>query len=248
MHARTRATLVAAVACAAAGGAEAGLTLGNGQSINVATLMSKANKGRLTIDGKLFTFRSFVSSSFTAKKFSLVAFVSPNANEFGLRSVGFDIKGPYQDLLRRDRYAALLHLEYRVEVPDAAYQSHVRLYDTALAFDGKAVGRGSVAAVTEAVRDADSHRYLGTLNAFDVAGPPRQSRFADVKDFRSNTSGGYRAFDVTKDLTFFAIPVGTSTATYVRQEFHTTMAPTPGTLALAAASGAVGSVRRRRRT
>ena len=245
-HAFRNTAICLVIVFTAAEAADAGLTLGNGQSINVATLMSKTNKGMVTIDGKTFNFKSFVSSSFARKKFSVVAFVSPKANEFGLRSVGFDIRGPYQDLLRRDRYAATLHLAYTVELSQADYLNHVRLYDTALGFDGTARGNGALAAVTEGVRDLDTHRYLGTLNTFDVAGPPRQTRLSDMKDFRTESVTGYRAFDVTKDITFFAIPNGSATASYVRQEFHQVMAPTPGTLVMIASSGIAGAFRRRR--
>ena len=245
-HAFRNTAICFVIVLASAEAADAGLTLGNGQSVNVATLMSKSNKGQVTIDGKMFTFKSFVSSSFARKKFSVVAFVSPKPNEFGLRSVGFDIRGPYADLLRRDRYAATLHLSYTVELSQGDYLNHIRLYDTALGFDGMARGSGAVAAVTEGVRDLDTHRYLGTLNTFDVAGPPHQTRLADMKDFRTNAMNGYRAFDVTKDITFFAIPKGSATASYVRQEFHQVMAPTPGTLVLVASSGIAGAFRRRR--
>jgi hypothetical protein len=55
---------------------------------------------------------------------------------------------------------------------------------------------------------------------------------------------GYRAFEVNKDLKFFAATAsGFATASFVRQEFS--QVPAPGSIALLFAAGMLGGRRRR---
>jgi hypothetical protein len=72
------------------------------------------------------------------------------------------------------------------------------------------------------------------------------TRLTDARDWcQMYDTHGYRAFEVNKDLKFFARTAQDfSTASFVRQEFSQIMAPTPGAVGLLALGGVM--CRRRR--
>jgi hypothetical protein len=72
------------------------------------------------------------------------------------------------------------------------------------------------------------------------------TRLTDARDWcQTYDTHGYRAFEVNKDLKFFARTAQDfATASFVRQEFSQIMAPTPGAVALLALSGMMARRRR----
>ena len=94
----------------------------------------------------------------------------------------------------------------------------------------------------ETVIDLDRNQFLGQLSVFDTAMETGNfTRYVDGLDFSPN---GYRAFEVNKDMKFFAAHVNDfATASFVRQEFS--QVPAPGVAALLGLSGLVASRRRR---
>ena len=225
--------------------AQAVVVLQNGESINVATLMGQGSDRTVIIDDKIFHFESLTSTVFHADDFTITAFVSANVNQWGLHNVGFDLIGPFGDGSPGDQIGHEMNLQYSVAVRPEWYARDVRLCDTHLTFNGSSYGTGSYARVDETVWDLDTNTYLGQLSAYDHAG--LFQRYNDVKDWCDiHGTHGYRAFEVNKDLKFFArTGQDFATASFVRQEFSQIMAPTPGAFALLLASGAC-TVRRRR--
>ena len=112
-------------------------------------------------------------------------------------------------------------------------------------FNGSAGGEGSFARVDESVFDLDNNVFLGQLSVWDIAGPPQDTKLEDYVDFCDlYGSQGYRAFEVNKDLKFFAATDnGFATASFIRQEFS--QIPSPGALALLGVSGILARRRRR---
>jgi len=229
-----------------AGSAHAVIVLGNGDVINLGTLMGNGSDRQVIIDDKLFSFESFTSSQFDANMFSVIGFISAGTNQYGLRNVGFDLTGPFGDGTLGDNLVHEMNIQYEVSVLPSYYSNGVRLCDARLTFNGSAGGNGSYARVDETVWDFDGNVFLGNLSAFDHVGPPRMTRLTDARDWcQMYDTHGYRAFEVNKDLKFFARTAQDfATASFVRQEFSQIMAPTPGAAALLALGGVM--CRRRR--
>ncbi len=228
-----------------AGTAEAVVVLTNGESINVGMLMAQGSDRTVIIDDKIFHFESLTSTVFQANDFTLTAFVSASVNQWGLRNVGFDLIGPFGDGTPSDGIGHEMNLQYSVAVRPEYYARDVRLCDTRLTFNGSAGGAGSYARVDETVWDLDTNTFLGSLAVYDHAG--LFQRYEDEKDWCDiHGTHGYRAFEVNKDLKFFArTGQDFATASFVRQEFSQILAPTPGAFALLLASGAFTKRRRR---
>jgi uncharacterized protein (TIGR03382 family) len=112
-------------------------------------------------------------------------------------------------------------------------------------FNGSSGGAGSFSRVDESIFDVDNNQFLGQLSVFDIAGDPQQTQLEDYADYCLLNQGmGYRAFEVNKDMKFFAaLESGFATASFIRQEFS--QIPAPGAIALLGAAGLVGSRRRR---
>jgi hypothetical protein len=197
------------------------------------------------IDDKLFTFESFSSSQFDASNFSVIGFISAGTNQYGLRNVGFDLTGPFGDGTLGDNLVHEMNIQYEVSVLPDYYSNGVRLCDARLTFNGSAGGDGSFSRVDETIWDLDTNTYLGQMEVYDIANTPNITKFVDAIDFCDvYGTDGYRAFEVNKDLKFFAgNDTGFATASFVRQEFS--QIPSPGALALV---GLGGLVARRRRT
>jgi hypothetical protein len=235
------------LALVAASSSHAVIVLGNGDQVNMSTIFAQGGDRKVLIDDKIFTFESYTSSQFSMSNFTVIGFVSAGVNQWGLHNVGFDITGPFGDGTPGDLIGHELNLQYTVEVTPEAYARDVRLCDTHLTFNGAANGNGSFSRVDETVWDLDTNTFLGNMSAFDFAGPPRSTRLTDARDWcQIYDTHGYRAFEVNKDLKFFARTAADfATASFVRQEFSQIMAPTPGAAALLGLGGAFARRRRR---
>ena len=227
-----------------AGSAHAVIVLGNGDSINLGALMGNGSDRTVIIDDKMFTFESFTSSQFDANLFSVIGFISAGTNQYGLHNVGFDLTGPFGDGTLGDTLVHEMNIQYSVSVLPSYYERGVRLCDARLTFNGSAGGDGSFSRVDETIWDLDTNTYLGEMDVYDIAGNPNVTKLVHGMDFCDlYGTNGYRAFEVNKDLKFFAAHENDfATASFVRQEFS--QIPTPGCLALL---GLGGLVARRRR-
>ncbi len=215
--------------------AQATIVLGNGQVINLATLMSMQDR-RVEIGDKVFNFESYTSAWFPSANISLIGFISEATNQYGLRNVGFDLTGGFGDADPGSGQVHEANLQYTVAVQQSFYEQGIRLHDAQLLFNGDALGLGSYARVDETIIDLDTNTLLG--NMFVYANDT--TKLVDHIEFTQ----GYRAFEVNKDLKFLAaLPDGISSCSFVRQEFS--QIPTPGAIALLGVSGLVGSRRRR---
>lgn len=235
--------LAAAAALTAAGTAQAVIVLGNGDSVSLAAVLATADR-KVMIDDKLFTFESYSSSVFEANELTIIGFISASGSP-GMRNVGFDLTGPFGDGSPGDGHVHEANLQYSVEVSADAYARGIRLCDVKSVFNGSAGGEGSYARVDESVFDLDNNVFLGQLSVWDIAGPPQDTRLEDYADYCGLNGGlGYRAFEVNKDLKFFAANEnGFATASFIRQEFS--QIPSPGALALLGVSGILARRRRR---
>jgi len=216
--------------------AQATIVLGNGQVINLATLMSMEDR-RVEIGDKVFNFESYTSAYFPSATVSLIGFISDSTNQYGLHNVGFDLTGGFGDANPGSDQVHEANLQYSVAVQDSYYRQGVRLHDAALLFNGDAEGPGSYARVDETIIDLDTNTLLGNMFVFNNS----TTKLQDHLDFGTT---GYRAFEVNKDLKFLAATAdGISSCSFVRQEFS--QVPTPGALALLGVSALVGARRRR---
>lgn len=238
---RSPASLLAAVpALLLSGAAHAVVVLGAGDSINLGTLLQSEDRTVIVAD-KMFVFRTFTTSQFDSNLFSVIGFVSTATNQWGLRNVGFDITGPFGDATPGNQTFAEMNLQYTVSVLPEFYDRGVRLHDCRLTFNGSAGGGGSFARVDESVTDLDRNAFLGQMSAFYNANDPDQVQYVDALDFSPN---GYRAFEVNKDIKFFANgDEDFATASFIRQEFS--QVPAPGAIALMGLGG-FAAMRRRR--
>lgn len=215
--------------------AQATIVLGNGQVINLATLMSMEDR-RVEIGDKVFNFESYTSAFFPSANISLIGFISEATNQYGLRNVGFDLTGGFGDADPGSGQVHEANLQYTVAVQQSFYEQGIRLHDAQLLFNGDAEGLGSYARVDETIIDLDTNTLLGNMFVYN-------NEFTKLVDHIEFTQG-YRAFEVNKDLKFLAaLPDGISSCSFVRQEFS--QIPTPGAIALLGVSGLVGSRRRR---
>ena len=240
----TRRLLSTAALLIAGNAANAAIVLGNGDSVNLGDLFANGNDGTVIINDKMFHFESFSSSQMQASNFTVIGFISANPNQYGLHNTGFDLVGPFGDGNPGDGEVHELNLQYEVSVLPEYYARGVRLCDARLTFNGSAAAAGSYARVDETVFDFDNNVFLGNMSVYDTFGPPRDLRYVDMKDFCDIWgTQGYRAFEVNKDLKFFAATENDfSTASFVRQEFS--QIPGPGVAAVAAIAGVLARRRR----
>ncbi len=221
------------------GSAQAAWTLGNGETLSFAKLFAEGSDRTVFIDDKRFVFESFTSAHFDLEGMTLIGFISLNGNGFGFRNVGFDITGGFGDTSPGDATIAEANLQYTVEVTEQAYANGLRLCDVKATFNGNAIGAGAFARVDETIIDLDTNEFLGQLSIFDFWGPPRETKLTDYVNFCPDLQGGYRAFEINKDMKFFAPDANSaSSASFVRQEFS--QIPAPGALALLGLAGLVG--------
>ncbi len=237
--------IIGAALLGMAGQASAIIVLGNGDTVSLGTVLAPGSDRMVQINDKLFWFESYTSSHFDPSQITMIGFVSTNPNQYGLRNVGFDLTGPFGDGTPGDQSVHEANLQYTVSVDPASYARGIRLCDARLTFNGSSSGTGSFARVDETIFDSDANVLLGNLAVYDNAGPPRDTRLTDMADYcEIFQSDGYRAFEVNKDMKFFAAEAsGTATASFVRQEFS--QIPTPGALGVLGAAGLVALRRRR---
>ena len=235
----------ALAALIAVGSAHAVIVLNNGDNVNLGTLMANGSDRTVIVNDKMFVFESFTSSQFDANLFSVIGFVSASTNQFGQRNTGFDLTGPFGDGTLGDNLVHELNLQYSVSVLPEWYARGVRLCDARLTFNGSSGGDGSFSRVDETVWDLDQNRFLGQLAAYYNAGTPDNVKLVDSMDFCDiHGSQGYRAFEVNKDLKFFAAHDNDfATASFVRQEFS--QIPAPGAAALIGLATTLAARRRR---
>jgi len=228
------------VAAAFVGGsAHAAWTLGNGDTLAFSELFAAGSDRTVYIDDKRFVFDSFTSAHFDVGSITLIGFISLNGNGFGFRNVGFDLTGGFGDTLPGDQTIAEANLQYTVEIVESAYAKGLRLCDVRATFNGNAIGEGAYARVDETIIDLDTNTFLGQLSVFDFWGPPRETQLTDYVNFCPDFKGGYRAFEINKDMKFFAPSANSaSSASFVRQEFS--QIPAPGALALLGLAGLFG--------
>lgn len=225
-------------------GAHAIIVLGNGEVLNLDTLMAMTDR-RVQINDKIFNFESYTSTAVDTSQISIIGFVSLNQNQFGLYNVGFDLTGPLGDGFPGDGLIAEANLQYTVEVEQSYYDRGVRLCDARVVFNGNSFGSGSYAAVDETIFDLDANQYLGELEVFSVQNSEPLVQLVDAVDFCDiYGTTGYRAFEVNKDMKFFANAAdGVASCSFIRQEFS--QVPAPGALALLGVAGMLGARRRR---
>lgn len=238
MTSRAFVALAVAGLAALSGSAHAAITLGNGQSVDMATILN-SNDRQVIIGDKLFTFLSYTSSQFSPATTSISGFIANNP----LDGIGFDITGGFGDVVPGDQNLSEFNIRYTVEILPSFVQQGYRIKDIALLFNGNATGEGSFARVDETVFDAlapSGQNLLHQLSAFSIAG--QQTVLQDYRDF---SPANYLKLEVNKDVKFFSVtPGSTSSASFVRQSFSQVV-PAPGAGALLGLAG-VAAFRRRR--
>jgi len=232
---------------AAAAPTLASWTLGNGDTVNMADVFAEGSDRTVYINDKVFVFESAASAHFELRDITLVGFISTATNGHGFRNVGFDLVGGFGDAVPGDGVISEMNLQYQVSVNQSAYEQGLRLCDARLTFNGSSYGIGSYARVDETILDLDTNTFLGGLAVYDNSGPPRDTRYVDMKDFCEGTTNGaaqgFRAFEVNKNLKFLAPGEhDAASASFIRQEFS--QVPAPGAIALL---GLAGLASRRRR-
>ncbi len=240
---RTRMALGALAVCAAAGvctPAMGVIVLNNGDSTNLAGLLSPNSDHKFQVGDKLFTLESYTSSQFNSAQFSVVGFVA--GGPLPLPNIGFDVIGPFGDGSPGDLGVHEMNIQYTVEIAPAALLQNplLKIKDTVLTFNGSASGDGSYTRVDESVFDFFGNVLLGTPAVYAIAGPPPSSLMQSPLEFLP----GYTKLEINKDMKFFAAHVNdAATMSFVRQEFS--QIPAPGALAIVGLG--VLSLGRRRR-
>ena len=225
-------------------GAHAIIVLGNGEVLNLDQLMAMQDR-RVRIDDKIFNFESYTSTAVDTSQISIIGFISLNPNQYGLYNVGFDLTGPLGDGFPGDGVIQEANLQYSVEVEQSYYDRGVRLCDARVVFNGNSFGAGSYSTVDETIFDLDANQYLGELEVFNVQNDVPLVQLVDYADYCDiYGTTGYRAFEVNKDMKFFANQIdGVASCSFIRQEFS--QIPAPGAFALLGVAGMLGARRRR---
>lgn len=233
--------LALATALGFAGVAHATVVLGNGEMVNLATLLGAGSDRQFCVGDKLFTIESYSSSQFDPALFHVIGFVSASPGTYGLPNIGFDITGPFGDGSPGDMIVHEMNIQYTVEIKPEYVPLGYRIHDNLLTFNGSSSGDGSFARVDESVLDFYGNTLLGQKSVFDIAGPPHQTRLQDSLIFGPP---GYLKLEVNKDIKMFAAHVNdTATASWVRQEFS--QVPNPVGASLLAMAGLFATRRRR---
>lgn len=227
----------------AGGAAQAQIVLGNGQTVNLATLLAPGSNRQFIVEDKLFTIESFSNSALIPppSSFTVVGFVAGAPGPGGVPNIGFDLVGPFGDGSPGDQVVHEWNLQYTVEILPAYIALGYRITDNVLTFNGSSSGDGSFARVDETVFDFFGNVLLGNKSVFDIAGPPRETRLQDSLVWGPP---GYTKLEINKDIKMFAAHVNdTATASFIRQEFS--QIPTPGAATLLGLSGLFVARRRR---
>ncbi len=231
--------LAAAGLAATASTSRAAITLTNGQSVNLDTVLASADK-TVNIGDKTFVFLSYTTVSLAASQISIVGFIAPNP----LQGTGFDLTGPFGDTSPGDTNINEFNIRYTVEVMPSFAALGYRITDSELAFNGNATGAGSYARVDESIFNYNGipgQNLIVTPRAFIYgSGTPAPV----LQDQRIFGPPGFLKLDVNKDVQFFANGVnGSATASFIRQSFS--QVPSPAGSALLGLAGLVAARRRR---
>ena len=241
----SRASLSLTAMLAMTSASQAVIVLGNGDTIGLEALLAAGSDRKFIVDDKLFTMKYVTTPDFNIHDFSITGYISQTTNAYGLHNVGFDLTGPFVDGGPNDQHVQDMNMQYTVEILPEYWERGVRLSNTRLAFNGSASGTGSFARVAETVFETDTGNLLGNMNVFSNAGPPPSEQLSDVKDWAAiNQNGGYRSFELNKNLKFFAnTDGGFAVCSFVRQDFS--QIPGPAALSLLGVAGAMAGRRRR---
>ena len=241
----SRASLSLTAMLAMTSASQAVIVLGNGDTIGLEALLAVGSDRKFIVDDKLFTMKYVTSPDFDIHSFSITGYISQTTNQYGLHNVGFDLTGPFVDGGVNDQHVQDMNMQYTVEILPEYWERGVRLSNTRLAFNGSAAGTGSFARVAETVFETDTGNLLGNMNVFSNAGPPPSEQLSEVKDWAAiNQNGGYRSFELNKNLKFFAnTDGGFAVCSFVRQDFS--QIPGPAALSVLGFAGAMAGRRRR---
>ena len=239
----SRAVYVLAAAllgAAASPQARAVITLNNGDSVALSTILA-SNDRQVNIGDKAFIFTTYTSASFPAANVSITGFIANNPND----GIGFDITGGFGDTTPGNGQSAEFNLLYTVSVQPGFLGQGYRIKDAGLLFNGAANGAGSYARVDESIFDPSGvpgQNLVATLMTVVPAGGP--SNFQDYRDF---TPQNFTSLEVNKDVQFLAVGAGDSaSASFIRQTFSQVVVPTPGAVALFALGGVLVARRGRK--
>ena len=113
--------LIAAAGLAAtlAPSAQGVITLGNGDSATLASILA-SNDHQVDIGDKVFTFSTFTSSAFSSSNVSITGFIATNPND----GIGFDITGGFGDVNPSDSQISEFNLLYSVGISPTCAQGY----------------------------------------------------------------------------------------------------------------------------
>ncbi len=220
--------------------ASAIITLNNGDSVSLSTLLAPGSDRKFQVFDKIFTVESFTSNQFVSSQITVVGFAH-TTNPF---EYGFDLTGGFGDASPGDGIIHEFNIQYTVEIAEPWLSQGYRITDNHLIFNGNASGApGSFARVDETVIDPITGVPIGQKSVFDIvnASGPNSTQLFDELIFGPP---GYTILEINKDVKFLAVTEGsTASASFIRQSFS--QIPTPGAAALLGMGGLL-VVRRRR--
>ncbi len=215
--------LAAGALLGAASSARAVFVLGNGDSINLNTILNSIDRS-FQVGDKLFTMGSYTSATVPAANVSVIGFIAANP----LDGIGFDLTAGFGDI-PGDGTITDLNLHYTVEVLQPQLSQGFRIKDLGLAFNGSAFGPGSVSRVDESVFDPSGipgTNLIGTRHVFTFGTGASQTQ--DFQLFANNAT--YTRLEINKDILFYAVgPNDQAGASFVRQTFSQTPSPAGST-------------------
>jgi len=230
---------IAATGAAIAPQARAVITLDNGQSAALSTILS--GDRMVNIGDKTFTFTTFTSANFAAQNITITGFIAPTPTD----GIGFDITGGFGDTTPGNGQIAEFNLLYTVSVQPGAAAQGYRIKDTGLLFNGAANGVGSYSRVDESIFDPNGipgQNLVASLHTLVNGSGP-----VNFQDYRDFSPQNFTSLQVNKDVQFLAVGAGDSaSASFIRQTFSQIVVPTPGAVALFAAGGLLASRRYRK--
>jgi hypothetical protein len=190
------------------------------------------------VGDKIFTVAAngFASSHFSAGDITISALQGA--------SPGFRLSGAFNDT-PGDNSGSEFVLSFNVAVLPAALAQGFRLSGVTAAFNGTATGAGSFSRVDETVMDPNNNQVLANRSVFALGDGTSQ-----LSASASFPPPGYAAFNIVKDVQFFANGAnGSASASYVDQTFNQ-FSPQGIPLPTAAGMGLAGltalAIRRRR--
>lgn len=215
--------------------------LGNGESINLGTLLASGSDRKFQVYDKIFTVESFTSNQFMPQSITVVGVALP---QNPLECVGFDLNGGFGDPTPGDGTIHEFNLRYTVELADPWLAQGFRIKDNSLIFNGSAAGLGSYAEVEETVMDPmapGGMQLVGQKAVYHRVGPTGAS--VQLQDSLQFPPPYYALLEINKDAKFFAVEGGQASASFIRQCFS--QVPGPGGIGLMILAGPLLFLRRR---